>query len=123
MGGKLRHLAGHPVVETGADGDEHIGMGHGHVGAIGAVHAQHPQPEGVGAGKPPKPMRVVVTGICKARGEFVQLLRACGENDAAPGINHRLLGLEDHIQGPFHLPGIGMVGGVVALDLARLSGN
>ena len=63
---------------------------------------------------------MLVTGICKARGELVELLRAVRQHDAAPGIEHRLLGVEDHVQGPGHLPGIGMVGGVVALDLDGL---
>ena len=31
----------HTIIETRTDGDQHIAMLHGHVGFVGAVHAQH----------------------------------------------------------------------------------
>ena len=34
-------LAGDAIVEASADGDDEVGLGHRHVGGVGAVHAQH----------------------------------------------------------------------------------
>jgi hypothetical protein len=34
-------LAGDPVVEAGADGDQAVRLVHGHVGLVGAVHPEH----------------------------------------------------------------------------------
>ena len=36
--------AGDPVVETRAQADDQVGLVHRHIGFIGAVHPQHPQP-------------------------------------------------------------------------------
>ncbi len=44
-------LAGDPVVEPHADGDQKVAVAGAHVGPVGAVHADHAQPEGIGAGK------------------------------------------------------------------------
>ena len=120
VGSELRQLAGHPVVEPGPHRDEDVGLGHGHIGAVGAVHAQHPHPQGVVAGESAQAHEGAGHRDLQARGELVEFLRAVRQHDAAPGIEHRPLGVEDHVQRPVHLPGIGMVGGVVALDLDGL---
>jgi hypothetical protein len=41
VGGKVLRVADHAVVETGADGDQHVAVLHRHVGFIGPVHARH----------------------------------------------------------------------------------
>src|SRR5690606_35668953 len=38
---ELGRAVDHAVIETGADGQDHVGMVHGHVGGVTAVHAQH----------------------------------------------------------------------------------
>src|SRR3712207_7780917 len=43
LGGERRHLAGDPVVEAGAEGDEQIGALHGGDRGVVAVHARHAQ--------------------------------------------------------------------------------
>ena len=45
--GKGIDLACDAIIEAHADGDQEITLGRGHVGAIGAVHADHAQPERV----------------------------------------------------------------------------
>ena len=40
-----------------------VGVGDGHVRRVGAVHAEHAQEQGMVAGKPPRPMSVLVTGM------------------------------------------------------------
>ncbi len=35
------YLAGNPIVKPCPDGDQQVGIGHRHVGVIGAVHAEH----------------------------------------------------------------------------------
>ncbi len=62
-------------------------------------------------------MRVLVTGICRAMPNLASSSEASDRDDAAPGVEHRLFGRQDHIQSSLHLPGIGVVGGIVALDL------
>ena len=41
---ELRQLAGDPIVEASADGDDQVRLVHRVVGRPGAVHAEHPQP-------------------------------------------------------------------------------
>ena len=38
---ELLDITGHPVIETRANGNQHITVMHGHIGFIGTVHAQH----------------------------------------------------------------------------------
>jgi hypothetical protein len=85
LGGKAIGLAGHPVIEPYADGDEQIAFGSAHVGPVGAMHADHSQPEGIGAGKAPSPMRDMVTGIRALAGQFGQRFGTFGQNHAAAG--------------------------------------
>ena len=39
--GEAREVAGHAVVEAGADGDQQVALLHGVVGVARAVHAEH----------------------------------------------------------------------------------
>ena len=54
-------------------------------------------------------------------GKFEKLLRRFGEDDPAPGIEHRFFGLQDQIQGLGHLAGIGMIGGVAIAEMVTVS--
>ena len=45
---ELVERAGHAVVEAGADGDDQVGLVHRPVRDAGAVHAEHPEPGGIG---------------------------------------------------------------------------
>ena len=84
-------VAGDPVVEAGADGNDQIGLIHGHVRRVGAVHAQHAEPQVVAAGKAAQPHQ----GVGDRRGgefaEFVQFSRRLGVNDATTRVDNRPL--------------------------------
>ena len=105
-GAKASRLAGHPVVEAGADGDEDVGLGHGHVGGVGAVHPQHPQPQGVVAGEAAQPHEGAGHRDLQGLGQGLELAGGVGGDDPPAGVEHRLLGRQDHLQGPLHLPGV-----------------
>ena len=47
---ELGDLAGHAVGEARAAGDDEVGLRDGHVGVLGAVHANGTEVERVGAG-------------------------------------------------------------------------
>jgi hypothetical protein len=51
VGTELARMVGDAVVEAGAHGEDHVGLMHGHVGLIGAVHAEHAEELLVVAGK------------------------------------------------------------------------
>ena len=51
LGGEGADLAGHPVVEPAAQGDEQVGLLHGGDGGVVAVHAGHAQAQRVGVGE------------------------------------------------------------------------
>ncbi len=44
----MRRIADHAIIEARAYGDKYIAILHGHIGLIGAMHAQHAQPLLVG---------------------------------------------------------------------------
>lgn len=45
LGAKGAHLAGYAVVEARAHGQDQVGVVDGHVGGVGAVQAQHAEPQ------------------------------------------------------------------------------
>ena len=52
--GKGIQTTGNPIIETGADGEDQVRFTHGHVGPVGAMHAQHAHREWVGFRKRPQ---------------------------------------------------------------------
>ena len=52
---ELGRIVGHPIVEPGTDGQDHVGMMHGHIGLIGTVHAEHAETLAIVAGKSAQP--------------------------------------------------------------------
>ena len=55
LAGKTVGFSGHPVVEAHTDTDEQIALGRAHVGPVGAVHADHAEPERIGPGESSQP--------------------------------------------------------------------
>ena len=117
---EFAELARDPVVEAGADGQDQVGVADGHVGGIGAVHAEHADPEGIVCGK---------AAQGHERGRDRNLLRTRqpdeviarrGGDDPAAGVDDGLFGLAQHVRHLGHLLGVWRVGGVVAAHLDRL---
>ena len=119
-GGEGADPARDPVVKAGAHGNEHVAAVHGHVGRIGAVHAEHAEPQGMVAGKSPKPHQ---RGGHRALTEFRQADQfggAVGRDDAPSGVNGRPFGLGDEFSGLAQLLAVGAVVGIVAADVDGL---
>ena len=55
MRAKLRELAGDAVIETCANGEEHVALMHAHIGFVSPVHAQHPDKLMITRGKGTQP--------------------------------------------------------------------
>ena len=72
-------------------------MLHRHVGLVRAVHAEHADKMLVGAGKPPRPIRVLVHGKAEQAHQLGELRRRVGQDHAAAGIDHRALGLDQQL--------------------------
>ena len=93
--------AGDAVVKARADVDHHVAVVHGHVGLVGAVHAEHAEPLLVGRriGAEPHQGR----GDGEAR-QFHQLAKELAGfrariDDAAAGVEHRPLGCRHDLDG------------------------
>ena len=51
---KVLRIANHAVIKTRANGNQNIGVLHGHIGFIGAVHTEHAHKLGAGTRKTAK---------------------------------------------------------------------
>jgi hypothetical protein len=91
-GTELLDVAGHAIVETRADGDEHVAMVHRHIGFIGAMHAEHAEELPIGRRIGAKSHQRIGDGIAEHAGKLGQRFRTVAENDAAARIDHRTLG-------------------------------
>ena len=62
VAGKSLELAGDAIVETCAEGDEKVALGHAHVGGVTAVHARHADEVWWLEDRLPRAMRVQTAG-------------------------------------------------------------
>ena len=106
MGAELRQLAGNPVVETGADGDDEVRLVHGHVGLVGAVHPQHAEIVRVGGRHRAEPHECLGNGETGLLHQLAQLVGGIALDDAAATVDHRALGLYHEIHGLANLLGM-----------------
>ena len=115
---------GHTVGEPGADGHHHVGLAHRAVGGVAAVHADHPQAEGVIVGHHAGAHQGVGGGDAGLVDQVPQGLAAGSAADAAAKVDHRPLGAVDDVGGPGHFlfvkggdgaDGLGLPGGELAL--------
>ncbi len=120
MRGKGVEPAGDPVIETGPHGDQQIGIGHRHVGVIGAMHAEHPHGQWIGAGKSAQPHQGHGDRNGQRMGEFGQFLIGVGRDDPAAGVNHRFFGFENRLAGLLDLAGMRFIGRPIGPHLDRL---
>ena len=61
--GKSVDISRYTVVKSYTDRYQEITTANGHIGIICPVHAQHAEPQRIGTGYAPIPIRVDVTGI------------------------------------------------------------
>ena len=94
---KIRRIANHAIIESGSDGYQDIAILHGHIGLIGAMHAQHTERLLVGRRIAPQTHQGIGHRIPQTAGKLCQPFGSIGENDPATGINHRPLGLQQHL--------------------------
>ena len=107
-------LAGHPVIEPGAYGDEEVALRHRVVRRLGAVHPEHPEAERVvaGNGSEPHQGRRHRDGGCLGK---PQEFGRCPRVDHSPtGIDQGTLGLDDQVERSIDLADVPLVGGLVA---------
>ena len=113
---------GHAVVEAGTDGDDQIGAVHRHIGFVGAVHAEHPEPVGMIGGEGAQTHQRAGDGSTCRLLELAQQIRGAraGIDDPAAGVEHRALRRRKHVDGFCDLIGLGQRPGPIAGRRKRL---
>ncbi len=108
IGTELVQITGDTVIEASTDSNQYIAFMHGHIGLIGAMHAEHTHKQRVGAGKCPQPHQGVRAGIAQQAYELGERLRAFAHDHTAAGVNHRPLGRENQLDGLLDLPRVSL---------------
>ena len=90
MGGKGGYFSGYPVIETGADRNKQVGIGHRHIGIIGAVHAKEPQRVGVVLGECAESHEGGRHRYGQPLRQLGQIFRCIGGDYPAANVNNRL---------------------------------
>ena len=116
VGSERGQAAGDAVVETDAERDEEIGLGHAHVGGIGAVHAGHAEEVGVGARQRAETHEGADGGSVEDFHELAEFFMGARSDDAAAGVDEGPLGFPHHVRGAADLPG-------VAIDVNLVTGQ
>ena len=128
-------LAGHPVVETGAEGDQQIAALQGGNRGHGAMHPGHPQVLDVAVRERAAGHQGGHHRDAGQLGQFGQLVAGLPANHSAADVEHRLAGRDDQLGGLLDLAavrlGVGLVSrqieirrpGKCALALQHVLGN
>ena len=95
------------------DGQENVAVGDAHVGLEGPVHPQHAEKKRVVAGEPAEAHQGGGDGDGHLLGQGEELFVGVGDDHAAPGVDHGLLGLRQQVEGFLDLSGVPLVRGVV----------
>ena len=103
LAGEGRGLQGHTVREAAAHGDEQVAAVAGHVGGLGAVHADHAGGERVAAGDAAGTHQGDRHGGVDLPGKLAELLVGAAAGHAAAADEHGLLGLGDHVHQLVHV--------------------
>ncbi len=98
LGGEVRRVADHTVIEAGADGQQHVGEMHRHVGFVGAVHARHAEVLLVGGGVAAQTHQGVGDRHAQLAHQLGQRRSGVGQDHATAGVNHRALGFEQQLE-------------------------
>ena len=92
------------IVEAHANGENHVGIVHGHVGFISAMHAQHPQRLLVRCRKGAEPHQRRRHRQLQLLNQCIQLRFTLGVNRPAADIHHRFFCRYQRLQRTFNLP-------------------
>ena len=98
-GAKALDLAGHPVVEAAAQGDQEVGLLHGGDRRVVAVHAGHAQAQRVRVGEAAPGHQRGDDRDPGALGQLAQGVGRPGLQDAAAGVDDRALGGQQQLGG------------------------
>ena len=99
MGGKGRDLGGSAIIEPDADRHQKIALADGHVGRVGAMHAQHAGPERIARGEGAQPHQRRDDRDPELFHEGAENLGGFSENHPSPDDDERFFRLEKHFQG------------------------
>jgi hypothetical protein len=113
-------IADHAVVEARADRDQDVAILHRHVGFIGAVHAQHAEVLLVGRRISAQAHQRIRHRIAQGARKLYQALRGVGKDHPAAGIDHRPLGLQQHLHRLLDLTAMALDHRVVGAHRDRL---
>ncbi|CAB4886252.1 unannotated protein [freshwater metagenome] len=120
VGSEAIELAGDAVVETGAEGDQQIGLLHRGDGGVVAVHAGHAETERMIVGHRTAGHEGGDDRDVEHLGQCQQGFGGTGFEDATTGVEHRSLGGEDQASGSFDEFGITVETGVVTGEVDRV---
>ncbi len=106
-GGIGLQVAGHPVVEAHAEGQQQVGVLDRQVAVGLAVHAHHAQAERMRGREAAQSQQGAGHRRLGLLGKLPQLLHRAGHQHAMPGQDHRALGLRDQAprRAPYRLSG------------------
>ena len=103
LAGEGGGVGGHPVGEPAAHGDEQVALVAGHVGGLGAVHADHAGGEGVGPGEAAAAHDGDGHRGVQLLGNFRNSLVRPAADHAAAADEQGPLGLGDHLHQVVHV--------------------
>mmetsp|Transcript_75033 Transcript_75033/g.176104 ORF Transcript_75033/g.176104 Transcript_75033/m.176104 type:complete len:330 (-) Transcript_75033:4705-5694(-) len=116
-------VADDSVVKACTHGQQHIAVLHGHVGLVGAVHAEHAEETRVGARHCAQAHQRVGAGEAEQVDQLAQLGRGFAQDDPAAGVDVRAPGLQQQLHGLADLAAVALLHRVVGphLDAVRVA--
>ena len=111
--GELGELAGHAVGEARAACDDQVGLGHGKVCVLRAVHAHGTDVERVGSGERALAHKGGDHGQLQRVRQLDQLIGGAGADHAAADVEHGALGALDALDRRADLLSVAAVGGAI----------
>ena len=103
---ELGRAVDHTVVEACAHSEDHVGVVHGHVGGVAAVHAEHAEELAVGTREATEAHQGIGDRQVQRLGNFGQGFGATAEDHATAGVDDRALGRQQHFGSLADLAGV-----------------
>jgi hypothetical protein len=104
------------IIEAHTDGNQEIAFGSGHVGGVGPMHTDHPQPERIRSRKGSKAHEARRDRGLNLSRKLPQLLGSPGEDDTSPGEDHRPFGFLDEFDRLGQLLHVGLIRRIVGFE-------
>src|SRR5690606_31068500 len=114
---ELRRAVDHPVIEARTDCQNHVGMVHGQVGGVTAVHAEHADELTVAAGERTQAHQRIGYRQVEHFRQLGELSGGVAHDHAAAGIDDRTLGREQKLCRLADLAGVATHGWAVGAQL------